>query len=167
MKTCTKCGEVKALAAFSKDKGKKDGLHGVCKQCRSDAYAAYKKSNPEKFKALKSAWNKANPEKVKAHRVKYYKDNAGKIATRNAAYYKANAEKINHRVAANTDTERQRDYSAKRAAAMSGSYVRNALRIPAAASIAPELISLKREQLETYRLAKQLKQATKDEHASI
>jgi 5-methylcytosine-specific restriction endonuclease McrA len=32
-KKCTKCGQVKALTEFSKDRHKKDGLHPSCKDC--------------------------------------------------------------------------------------------------------------------------------------
>lgn len=37
MKTCTRCGEVKALKAFGKDARKQDGRRSDCKGCRNTA----------------------------------------------------------------------------------------------------------------------------------
>jgi hypothetical protein len=34
MKLCPRCGEVKALREFSKNPGRKEGVHSICKACR-------------------------------------------------------------------------------------------------------------------------------------
>lgn len=34
MKHCPRCGEMKPLAAFSKNRSRKDGVHSICKECR-------------------------------------------------------------------------------------------------------------------------------------
>ena len=45
MKKCSKCGELKSLSDFEKDKSKKSGYRSQCKLCR--------KNNPERQKYLK------------------------------------------------------------------------------------------------------------------
>ena len=50
-KRCTKCGEVKPLAEFTKDKSKRDGHSPWCKVCERAAVAARRKANPEKRRA--------------------------------------------------------------------------------------------------------------------
>ena len=41
-KKCTKCGEVKPLTLFNKDKNKKDGYHPWCKTCKNAAITQYR-----------------------------------------------------------------------------------------------------------------------------
>lgn len=56
MKTCTKCGEGKALTEFHKDKHKKDGLTPTCKSCnrsRSRAHHKLKPRDPEQTRREK------------------------------------------------------------------------------------------------------------------
>lgn len=47
MKTCSKCGETKALGQFTKGGGK-DGLHSRCRSCNAAATAAWGKANPDR-----------------------------------------------------------------------------------------------------------------------
>jgi len=42
MKNCTKCGEVKSLGEFNKNKNTKDGLNSQCKACQKAYYEANK-----------------------------------------------------------------------------------------------------------------------------
>lgn len=49
-RTCTKCGETKALDSYSKArKVEKDGRRAVCKACEKKAKAAYYKKNREEI----------------------------------------------------------------------------------------------------------------------
>lgn len=50
MKICTKCGKVKPLSEYSKDKAKKDGLKTQCKDCMHAANAEWRE---ERRKAAK------------------------------------------------------------------------------------------------------------------
>lgn len=68
-KQCTKCGEVKSVEGFSKDKQKRDGLQSYCKPCAN----AYREKNREKI----LTYNKA-----------YYQANRGEIISSNIAYAK-------------------------------------------------------------------------------
>ena len=76
-KTCTKCGETKAITEFNKHKGKKDGLYSSCKCCAKAANAAWDNANKAHKAAPCAAWYTAN----KAH-----KD------AKSAAWKKANPE---------------------------------------------------------------------------
>lgn len=61
-KTCSKCGEEKALELFRKQKLNKSGYAADCKACHSKYMTAYYANNPEK-----------NAEKVRMNT--YYKPN--------------------------------------------------------------------------------------------
>ena len=98
MKTCTKCGETKALSEFSKDKQRSDGLQSSCRDCnnaKSKAwYAANREhrnaskkaryaNNPDSAKAMASAWYSANSERAKSTAAAWRADNPEKIRTYN------------------------------------------------------------------------------------
>ena len=114
MKTCTKCGETKALTEFHKDKRARLGRRSACKNCikasdkaryeankeEKKAYSkAYREANPEKVKACKKAWYEANPEKAKASDKAWYEVNKEKVKTRQLSpvgkfsQYKSSAKK--------------------------------------------------------------------------
>jgi hypothetical protein len=63
-KTCTKCGEVKCLSLYYKDKTKPDGLEKQCKQCRSSTQQKYYSANKVEIDKRNKAWVKQNTEKV-------------------------------------------------------------------------------------------------------
>jgi predicted GIY-YIG superfamily endonuclease len=52
VKKCTKCGEIKPVSEFTKNKNTKDGLHCWCKACKNAAHGKYRKT--KKYKAVKS-----------------------------------------------------------------------------------------------------------------
>lgn len=70
VKVCTKCGEEKSLADFSKDKNKKYGYGSSCKKCKakstSSRYRKYYQENKERVLAKNKLWRIANLEKTKA-----------------------------------------------------------------------------------------------------
>lgn len=43
-KKCGRCGEIKPISEFTKNKSRKDGLNVYCKTCVSKIYPAYKKN---------------------------------------------------------------------------------------------------------------------------
>lgn len=77
MKTCSKCGEEKVVAEFSRQASKRDGLHPWCKAC---------------VRAHKSAWDVANREHVRAYEAQYrltHPETLMAITKRSAAKYRA------------------------------------------------------------------------------
>ena len=185
-KTCSKCGEVKAASEFYLGKAR------PCKECsrktNADYYKAnskklaasatayykanpekaaawrnansekvnttrnaWRKENPRKMRAYRDVWKKKNPEKVNATRDAWIKANPEKVAATATAYYKANLEKFTAR-------------SKAIASEMRPSYIAQRIGLPVA-QLSPELLALKREQLATHRLSKQITQAIKAQGA--
>ena len=89
MKKCSKCGEVKPLSEFSKDKYAKDGFVYQCKSC----VKAYHEASKEILKAKNKAYYEGNREKIKAKRKAYYEVNKEIVKAKNKAYYEANKQK--------------------------------------------------------------------------
>ena len=77
MKRCTKCGEWKPATAeyFNKDKTKKDGFIGSCKDCRREC-------------------REKNKEKISKYWREYYEKNKEKRAEKNRKYYEKNKDKF-------------------------------------------------------------------------
>ena len=79
-KKCTKCGEVKPLDAFHRDKARKDGHGYWCKACIAAYYA---RPDVKAHRAAKRAIREAKPE-VKARIAAYYAK--PEVRARRAAY---------------------------------------------------------------------------------
>jgi hypothetical protein len=62
VKRCTKCGEVKPLSEFYKNKRQSSGLNPSCKACKGKYYKGYLSSNREKVNARNKAYREANPD---------------------------------------------------------------------------------------------------------
>jgi hypothetical protein len=91
-KRCSKCGEVKAVCEFYKQRGRLDGLRSWCKVCN---YKADKKRRePEKTRAYQSDYRVKNKAKIDAIRRKYSAENKLKIKNRNAKWYLVNKNKV-------------------------------------------------------------------------
>lgn len=89
-KTCTKCGQTKALDAFPKSKKAKDGRDTRCKTCAAAHVRAYTAANKDKVAAAvkqryeknkepslarAKAWHQANPERRRVHRKTWRENN--------------------------------------------------------------------------------------------
>jgi 5-methylcytosine-specific restriction endonuclease McrA len=64
-KKCSRCGEVKVVADFSRARREKDGLKSYCKTCGKSERADWYRRNAEREKAKVAAYQKANPEKAR------------------------------------------------------------------------------------------------------
>lgn len=155
-KKCTKCGEVKSLSEFSKDKSKRSGCQSACKCCVSIYIKAnkdkikakdkaYYEANKEKINANVKAYKDANKDKIKAYMNVYIKKNKDKTKTKHKKYYKANRDKIK---------ERQKKIYNYNSDNLSDGYISHRLAIPIS-SCPPELIELKRAQLKLIRAIKE------------
>jgi hypothetical protein len=77
-KTCSKCGELKLLAFFNKQKQGKYGVNSICKKCQAAWASAYRKENPEKFRENEKRYRKENKEKIRSYKKIYHKENSEK-----------------------------------------------------------------------------------------
>jgi hypothetical protein len=92
-KRCPRCGEVKALGEFHRNKKARDGRQTACKICRNVAERARPNANPGKKRTRNAAYRKANLEKERARDAARYKANPEKKLARDAVRSKANPEK--------------------------------------------------------------------------
>lgn len=75
-KTCTKCKQEQPVAAFFRNKSKKDGMAAWCKKCDK----AWWEDNKERIAARDKAWYEANPGKKAAYNKAWREDNPEKCA---------------------------------------------------------------------------------------
>lgn len=66
-KRCTKCGELKPLDEFYRNRSFGDGRQPSCKACFNITKKAYRDANPEKTKRAAERWRAANIERVRLH----------------------------------------------------------------------------------------------------
>ena len=93
MKTCSKCGETKALTEFTKRaENKRDGLRSQCKECARIVKDKWNAANNELVRAYSAKWAAENPEKVKAVNANYYAANKDKVRASNTKWYADNKE---------------------------------------------------------------------------
>lgn len=78
-KECTKCGIVKEVVEFKKDRTKPDGHYSSCKECNKKAWKANYSNIAERHREKNKRYAQNNPDKVKAYHKQYHKDNAEKI----------------------------------------------------------------------------------------
>ncbi len=67
-KQCTKCSQIKSLSEFSKNKSRKDGLGGWCKECANVNAKKHYQANAEKKKKYQKKYHHDNLDKIKAYR---------------------------------------------------------------------------------------------------
>lgn len=75
-KKCSKCNRTKILAAFSKDKTRKDGVQATCKTCVKQ----YRQENAEKIAEYYKQYHQENAEKLAKYSKQYSQENAEKLA---------------------------------------------------------------------------------------
>lgn len=100
MKTCTKCGETKALEAFNRAAASRDGLQAYCKACAAAYRAAYRAANRDAINAKDAAHYAANRDAILAQQAAYRAANRDAINVYQAAYYAENRDAAKVRKAA-------------------------------------------------------------------
>jgi 5-methylcytosine-specific restriction endonuclease McrA len=88
-KRCSKCGEMKVLEMFCKNKSLKDGRHSQCKAC----VKAYAQENAEKLREYHRAYREANAETLREQKREYAQENAERLREYHRAR-EANAEAL-------------------------------------------------------------------------
>lgn len=93
-KTCTKCGETKALDFFSKAKKGRFGRMSACKVCRANSLLNWQRENPEKCAVNRK--RHAATQKGKGTRAKYLTEHADELnaAKRTRRAKKPSAKKL-------------------------------------------------------------------------
>lgn len=81
-KKCSKCGNIKSVSDFIKDKRLKSGVGSFCKECNSKR---------------KSEWYKKNKEYVKKYHKKYRKEHSDDMSIYNKNYYLKNKDILSER----------------------------------------------------------------------
>ena len=176
-KTCSKCGEVKAVEMFSMSRSKRRSICKACESIYSKIYYEtnreivakrhrdycqanlekgakqsrdYRKKNADRVARTSKAFRQRNRSKEVARAKKYRQENAGKIAAQSSQRYIANKPKNIQRDKSNARKHRQelsKNYVKRLIAAATGCEFKN---------IPPELIEVKRKHLQLLRKIKEL-----------
>lgn len=89
-KKCTKCGLVKPISCFYKNKANKSGVDSGCKLCKKE----YAKNNKERIALRMKVYSLENVELKKEYNQEYYKNNCEKIKKQNSQYYFDNLKSV-------------------------------------------------------------------------
>lgn len=89
-KKCTKCGEVKALDAFSAHKQGSHGRRPCCKGCERN----YRQKNKERIAAQKRKYYEKNKEAASVKGRNYRQENKERVAEYMRKYYMKNKESL-------------------------------------------------------------------------
>ena len=79
-KRCTKCGEVKTVGMFSKEKRSVDGVRSQCKACISADMAIYTKANKNKKRLYDQEYRQKNAEKLQKDKKVWREENKEKLS---------------------------------------------------------------------------------------
>ena len=141
-KVCTRCGQVKALADYHRASRAKDGRKFWCKACALAAAEKRRRENKDKCNAAIKAAKAKNPEKYLEMARKWLKEHP----------------------------EKSREQLRRDAQRMGETYLRRLLvaqGFRAFENIPAEIVELKRQQIATHRLSRQLKKATHESSKNI
>lgn len=73
-KICSKCGEKKECSEFYKNKRLKDGLEGICKNCRNSQALQWRHENRERVASKTKEYRERNKEKIREKGKEYYRE---------------------------------------------------------------------------------------------
>ena len=111
-KICGKCGVLKPVTEFHKNKSTTDGLHHQCKTCRTEYYAehreeiiarkrAYRFEHREEIRARNKAYRSKHREELRASHKDYDAEHREEKRAYDKAYKKDHPERIKARDALN------------------------------------------------------------------
>lgn len=60
LKKCNRCGEIKPIEDFNKNKATRDGYQGCCRICTAKYHQEYRRRYPDRIKAAQERWNKSD-----------------------------------------------------------------------------------------------------------
>lgn len=90
MRNCKKCGELKSLTDFPKNKQSRDGYELSCKACKRLLQKEWEVANQDRCKAARQRWASKHPERDKESKRKHYLQHKDKYYEYSREYAKAN-----------------------------------------------------------------------------
>ena len=93
IKKCSKCGKIKPLSEFFKDKYRKDGKCIYCKECVVEYY----QKNKQEISKRHKKYHQKNKEKIRKLQKEYRRENWQKELKQCRIRYQNNKEKIRKR----------------------------------------------------------------------
>jgi len=81
-KPCSRCGIIKPLSEFNKNKMRFDGTLPECKECEKTRHKLYREKNKDKINAYRASRRFQN----RAYSKKYYREHREEIIAKNKAY---------------------------------------------------------------------------------
>lgn len=100
-KKCTKCGEVKSVSGFDRNKNTKDGFAFQCKNCMQLGARQYRADNREKLLLRTAHYRTKHREAIRQRQRQYRADNRDELNLRQRQLYSENPEKFRLSSAAN------------------------------------------------------------------
>jgi len=159
-KVCTTCGKAKSISEFYKDKNGNDGTMWRCKECSSNHHKKYYLNHKEKIKQYQiknkdrlketaKEWRTLNKEKVAGYEKKRRNNEKRKEYNKkyHKKYYKKNLTVLKERSTYNGEKYREemRDW-----------YILHLLGVHGDKDTPPELVELKRVQIQIHRELKSM-----------
>ena len=96
-KKCSKCGNVKSLDEFGRNKNAKDKKNFWCKPCNTSGAKAWREANLQKRKEYDATYQQKNFKKISKRMKAWRQGNRESIASCNKRYYKLNKEKVDQK----------------------------------------------------------------------
>jgi hypothetical protein len=93
-KKCPRCGEIKPLSSFNKDKTRKDGRQRICKICQRLQKKEYHQNNQDKVLQWRKEYYQNNRDKELQRHKEYRQNNPDKVLQRHKEYYQNNQDKV-------------------------------------------------------------------------
>lgn len=109
-KKCKKCGEVKDLSDFHKNKTTRDGLNNKCRKC----CAAYYQANKESLLEYKRKYYEANRERLLVQQKEYQEANRERLREYKQEYHEANRERLREQMRERYEANRERRLEQRR-----------------------------------------------------
>lgn len=94
MKTCRKCGEVKALGEFYKSKESQDGLYRHCKTCQNAMTKDWFKRNKQRVNELAREFHHRHRDKRITYMRDYYSKNRKRETMKAVDRYRKNRDEV-------------------------------------------------------------------------
>jgi len=92
-KKCPRCGEIKPLSSFNKEKARKDGRQRICKICQRLQNKEYYQNNRDKVLQRDKKYYQGNRGRILRRHKEYRQNNPDKVLQWQKEYYQNNRDK--------------------------------------------------------------------------